>query len=180
MNSIGARDHQHGRETVWRYKRPDPITTPNRYLIEPRLDAESNTLWENQFLEGPEGGNPGRFRGHSDSCLRHSRAGGNPGRFRAHSDSCLRHSRAGGNPGRFRAHSDSCFRHSGAGGNPGRFRPHSDFLSVIPAEAGIQGIRMKSCPVFLDSRLRGNDGQGRDSPVRRRYLPWRLPDKMSG
>ena len=30
--------------------------------------------------------------------------------------------------------------------------------TVIPAQAGIQGIGMKSCPVFLDSRLRGNDG----------------------
>jgi len=30
--------------------------------------------------------------------------------------------------------------------------------TVIPAQAGIQGIGMKSCRVFLDSRLRGNDG----------------------
>jgi hypothetical protein len=32
--------------------------------------------------------------------------------------------------------------------------------TVIPAQAGIQGIGMKYCPVFLDSRLRGNDGNG--------------------
>ena len=31
--------------------------------------------------------------------------------------------------------------------------------TVIPAQAGIQGIGMKYCPVFLDSRLRGNDGR---------------------
>jgi len=35
-------------------------------------------------------------------------------------------------------------------------RPTPD--TVIPAQAGIQGIGMKACPVFLDSRLRGNDG----------------------
>ena len=33
--------------------------------------------------------------------------------------------------------------------------------TVIPAQAGIQGIGMESCRVFLDSRLRGNDGVGR-------------------
>jgi hypothetical protein len=30
----------------------------------------------------------------------------------------------------------------------------SQFFSVIPAQAGIQAIRL----IFLDSRLRGNDG----------------------
>ena len=30
--------------------------------------------------------------------------------------------------------------------------------TVIPAQAGIQGMGMESCRVFLDSRLRGNDG----------------------
>ena len=59
-SKTGLRDHQHGRETVWRSKRREPITTPNRYPIEPRLDAENDTLWKNQFLEGPLRGNDAR------------------------------------------------------------------------------------------------------------------------
>ena len=30
---------------------------PNRRPVEPRLDAENDILWKNQFLEGPAGGN---------------------------------------------------------------------------------------------------------------------------
>ena len=34
---------------------------------------------------------------------------------------------------------------------------HGQLLSVIPAQAGIQGAGVKSCRSLLDSRLRGND-----------------------
>jgi hypothetical protein len=51
--------------------------------------------------------------------------------------------------------------------------------TVIPAQAGIQGIGIKSCPVFLDSRLRVNDG-GKSRCARGTGLDSRLRARAQG
>jgi hypothetical protein len=51
-----ARVHQHGRETVWRSKRREPITTTNRYPVDPQLDAENDTPMGKWVFGSPHNG----------------------------------------------------------------------------------------------------------------------------